>query len=110
MQTFDYSHQSAPGIDQVGGGPITIDYEHGRAPVPEGAPPMQEHDPTIPLVPYYDLPAGLMVPLVKVRMHKIWNKLIKLWKKSFCYGYHNLYTYSINKIPYQDVIGHPIFQ
>ena len=71
VQTFDYSHQSAPGIDQVGGGPITIDYEHGRAPVPEGAPPMQEHDPTIPLVPYYDLPAGLMVPLVKVRMHKI---------------------------------------
>lgn len=71
---------------------------------------MQEHDPTIPLVPYYDLPAGLMVPLVKVRMHKIWNKLIKLWKKYFCYGYHNLYTYSINKIPYQDVIGHPIFE
>lgn len=70
VQTFDYSHQSVPGIDQGGGAPpapVTFDYEHGRAPVPDGAKPMEDVcDPTIPLATYHDLPAGLMVPLVKL--------------------------------------------
>ena len=71
VQTFDYSHQRVPGLEQASGAPapVTFDYEHGRAPLPDGAPPLHEdiRDPTIPLAPYYDLPAGLMVPLVKVR-------------------------------------------
>ncbi|XP_047123760.1 calcium homeostasis endoplasmic reticulum protein isoform X1 [Hydra vulgaris] len=60
IQTFDYSHQRVP----PGPTPMTFDYEHGRA----HHPPEQEvmHDPTIPMAPYYDLPAGLMVPLIKI--------------------------------------------
>lgn len=65
IQTFDYSHQSLPNQPPAGGAPISIDYEHGRAPVPE-APFVEERDPTIPMAHYYDLPAGLIVPLVKV--------------------------------------------
>lgn len=67
IQTFDYSHQSVPpaGAPPAGAAPISIDYEHGRAPVPE-APFVEERDPTIPLAHYYDLPAGLIVPLVKL--------------------------------------------
>ena len=72
-QTFDYSHQPPPVNQQAGppptlGGPMTFDYEHGRAPLPEGAPPLpvEMPNPTIPQAPYFDLPAGLMVPLIKV--------------------------------------------
>ena len=68
-QTFDYSHQPPPTNPQQGppGAPMTFDYEHGRAPIPDGAPPpVKMLDPTIPQAPYFDLPAGLMVPLVKV--------------------------------------------
>jgi len=67
QQVFDYSHQSGPPGALENGAPMTFDYEHGHAPAPDGAPPpMPEHDPTIPMAPYYDLPAGLMVPLVKL--------------------------------------------
>ena len=52
-----------------GGEPVVLDYAHGKGPMPDGVPPMREEmrDPTIPQAPYYDLPAGLMVPLIKVQ-------------------------------------------
>jgi len=70
VQTFDYSHQSVPNQPPPGavpgGEPISIDYEHGRGGAMPDPPTMQERDPTIPQAPYYDLPAGLIVPLVKL--------------------------------------------
>lgn len=69
VQSFDYSHQSvdlnAPGMGPPA--PMTFDYAHGQGPVPEGVPVVEDMmDPTIPRAPYFDLPAGLMVPLVKL--------------------------------------------
>eukprot|EP00794_Sanderia_malayensis_P008111 gene8111-8980_t len=73
FQQFDYGHQRRPPFPDGGNrsAPQTFDYDHGRAapesrppgPVP---PPPETRDPTIPLATYYDLPAGLMVPLVEL--------------------------------------------
>lgn len=66
IQTFDYSHQSVPNQGPGADAPISIDYEHGNAPITEQPFIEEQRDPTIPLAPYYDLPAGLIVPLVKL--------------------------------------------
>ena len=77
VQQFDYGHQRRPGFEPPGphghpsgppghmGQPMSFDYDHGRAGGPPAAPP-EARDPTIPMAPYHDLPAGLMVPLIKV--------------------------------------------
>lgn len=50
--------------------PVVLDYAHGKGLMSDAGPPPpfreEMHDPTIPQAPYYDLPAGLMVPLIKL--------------------------------------------
>lgn len=45
--------------------------------LPSGPPPPRPED-LVPKVPYYDLPAGLMVPLVKVRVYVAFSFFTRL--------------------------------
>ena len=75
-QQFDYQHQR-PEFEQYDGRgppPMVNDYNHGRSQEEEGY-GMEEYDmppeppipePIIPTAMYYELPAGLMAPLVGV--------------------------------------------
>ena len=70
FQQFDYGHQRRPQFGDPGAPPQpqTFDYDHGRVgpDIRPGMHPMEVRDPTIPMAPYHDLPAGLIVPLVQV--------------------------------------------
>jgi len=70
FQQFDYGHQRRPQFGDPGAPPQpqTFDYDHGRVgpDIRPGMHPMEVRDPTIPMAPYHDLPAGLIVPLVQL--------------------------------------------
>ena len=76
-QQFDYQHQRSEFEQYEGRGPppMVNEYNHGRSEEEEGY-GMEEYDmppdlpipePMVPSAMYYELPAGLMAPLVGVR-------------------------------------------
>ena len=79
FQQFDYGHQHRAPFPEPGGHPQpqTFDYDHGRAgpEIRPGMHPVEVRDPTVPVAPYHDLPAGLMVPLIQVGLFMYLSKL-----------------------------------
>lgn len=95
-QQFDYQHQRSEFDQFEGRGPppsMVNEYNHGRPKDDEGY-GMDEYDmppeppppePIIPTALYYELPAGLMAPLVGVRnMHQLRSNVSGVFLFSCC--------------------------